>query len=273
MRVDRSELPAADRVAVLRQPDQAVAYGSRSRREALAKEAGYDYEYVKSMENGRRRPTLRLLQVADQVCGAGGKLVAAQDYLKPEPFPARAQEFMALEAEAISFSCYEPLLIPGLVQTEEYARALIGGSCPPLDDETVAERVAARLRRQEALTRRIGVLYSFLIYEAALRTDMGGSDVMKAQIMHLLKVGQLRNVSVQVLPIGRCNGVALAGPIVLLESPEHDAFAYVEGPEVSVLHASPDRVSALNQRHAMIRMHALSIEESAEFIRRVAEEL
>ncbi|MGW3495149.1 helix-turn-helix domain-containing protein [Streptomyces sp. NPDC001020] len=188
-------------------------------RDALAKEAGYDYEYVKSMENGRRRPTLRLLQVADQVCGAGGKLVAAQEYLKPEPFPARSQEFMAIEAEAISFFCYEPLLIPGLLQTEDYARALIGGSCPPLDDETVAERVAARLRRQEALTRRISVLYGFLIYEAALRTEVGGSDVMRAQLMRLLEVGQLRNVSVQVLPIGRCNGVALAGPIVLLESP------------------------------------------------------
>ncbi|MGW4021367.1 helix-turn-helix domain-containing protein [Streptomyces sp. NPDC005009] len=241
-------------------------------REALAKEAGYDYEYVKSMENGRRRPTLRFLQIADQVCGAGGKLVAAQEYLKPEPFPARSQEFMAIEADAISFSCYEPLLIPGLLQTEDYSRALIGGSSPPLDDETVAERVAARLRRQEALARRISVLYGFVIYEAALRTEVGGRQVMKAQLEHLWEVGRSRNVSVQVLPIGRCNGVALAGPIVLLETPEHDMLAYVEAPEVSVLHASPEKVSALNQRHAMIRMHALSIEESAEFIRRVAEE-
>jgi transcriptional regulator with XRE-family HTH domain len=241
-------------------------------RDALAKEAGYDYEYVKSMENGRRRPTLRLLQIADQVCGAGGKLVAAQEYLKPEPFPARSQEFMALEAEAINLSCYEPLLMPGLLQTEDYARALIGGSCPPLDDETVAERVTARLRRQEALNRRIGVLYSFVVNEAALRTEVGGREVMRAQLMHLLEVGCLRNVLVQVLPIGRCNGVALAGPIVLLESPEHDVLAYVEGPEASVMHTSPDKVSSLSQRHAVIRMHALSIEESAEFIRRVAEE-
>ncbi|WP_411577387.1 Scr1 family TA system antitoxin-like transcriptional regulator [Streptomyces sp. HUAS TT20] len=100
-------------------------------REALAKEVGYDYEYVKSTENGHRRPTLRLLQIADQVCGAGGKLVAAQEYLKPEPFPARSQEFMAIEAEAISFSCYEPLLIPGLLQTEEYARARARHGAPP----------------------------------------------------------------------------------------------------------------------------------------------
>ncbi|MFE1201877.1 helix-turn-helix domain-containing protein [Streptomyces sp. NPDC058762] len=241
-------------------------------RDALAKEAGYDYEYVKSMENGRRRPTLRFLQIADQVCGAGGKLVAAQEYLKPEPFPARSQEFMAIEAEAISFSCYEPLLIPGLLQTEAYARALIGGSSPPLDDETVAERVGARLRRAEALRRKIGVMYGFVIYEAALRTNVGGVEVMREQLRHLLDVGVLRNVSIQVLPFGRCSGVALNGSIVLLETPEHEHCGYVEAPEVSVLHGSPDKVSALTQAHAMIRMHCLGVEESATFIRRVAEE-
>jgi transcriptional regulator with XRE-family HTH domain len=171
-------------------------------REALAREANYDYEYVKSMENGRRRPTLRLLQVADQLCGAGGKLTAAQEYLKPESFPVRSQEFMAIEAEAIALSWYQPLLIPGLLQTEEYARVLISGSCPPLDDETVEERVAARLRRQEALTRRTGVMFGFVIYEAALRTLVGGPEVMGRQLQHLLDVGELRNVSIQVLPVG-----------------------------------------------------------------------
>ncbi|MGW7382140.1 helix-turn-helix domain-containing protein [Streptomyces sp. NPDC054794] len=240
-------------------------------REALAKEAGYDYEYVKSMENGRRRPTLRLLQVADQACGAGGKLVAAQEYLKPEPFPARSQEFMALEAEAIAVSWYEPLLIPGLLQTEAYARALIGASSPPLDDETVSERVAARLRRADAVRRKVGVMYGFVVYEAALRTEVGGSEVMREQLRHLLGVGELRNVSVQVLPFGRCSGVALNGSIVLLETPEHEHYGYIEAPEVSVLHASLGKVSALAQAHAMIRMHSLSVEESATFIRRVAE--
>ncbi|MFE9608545.1 helix-turn-helix domain-containing protein [Streptomyces sp. NPDC006012] len=241
-------------------------------RDALAKEAGYDYEYVKSMENGRRRPTLRFLQIADQVCGAGGKLVAAQEYLKPEPFPARSQEFMVLEAEAIAVSWYEPLLVPGLLQTEGYAGALIGDSSPPLDDETVSERVAARLRRADAVRRRIGVMYGFVIYEAALRTEVGGREVMREQFQHLLDMGELRNVSVQILPFGRCSGVALNGGIVLLETPEHEQYGYIEAPKVSVLHASPGNVSALTQAHAMIRMHSLSVEESATFIRKVAEE-
>ncbi|MET7827957.1 helix-turn-helix transcriptional regulator [Streptomyces sp. NPDC005386] len=242
-------------------------------REALAKEAGYDYEYVKSMENGRRRPTLRLLQIADQVCGAGGKLVAAQEYLRPERFPARAQEFVAVEKEAIAVHSYEPLLIPGLLQTGEYARALIGESLPPLDDETVEERVTARLERQESLTRRKSVVFTFVIYEAALRTGVGGPEVMRRQLRHISEVAQLRNVSIQVLLAGRGYGVALNGPVVLLETADHDYYAFAEGQETSALYADPDTVSALTQAHGMIRMHALSIGESAAFIGEVAEGL
>ncbi|MFZ3568613.1 helix-turn-helix domain-containing protein [Streptomyces sp. BH097] len=240
-------------------------------REILAKEAGYGCEYVKSMENGRRKPTLRLLQIADQLCGAGGKILAAQEYLKPEPHPQRSQEYMALEKDAIAVGVYQPLLIPGLLQAPDYAKALIGASSPPLDDETVEERVAGRLKRQEALTARPGVMFSFVMFEAALRTDVGGAAVMQRQLQHLLNVGALRNVSIQALPFGRAYGVALNGAIALLETADHEHYAYVEGPETSTLYADPDKVSALTRSHDMIRMHALSPEDSAEFIRKVAE--
>ncbi|WP_306317654.1 MULTISPECIES: helix-turn-helix transcriptional regulator [unclassified Streptomyces] len=242
-------------------------------REILAKEAGYGCEYVKSMENGRRKPTLRLLQIADQLCGAGGKIVAAQEYLKPEAHPQRSQEFMALEKDAIAISSYEPLLIPGLLQAPEYARALIGASSPPLDDEAVEERVTGRLKRQEALTVRTGVMFSFVLFEAALRAQVGGREVMERQLQRLLELGELRNVSIQVLPFGRAYGVALRGAVAVLETVDHEHYAYVEGPETSTLYADANKVSALTRAHDMIRMHALSPEDSADFIRKVAREL
>ncbi|AWK11162.1 transcriptional regulator [Streptomyces spongiicola] len=242
-------------------------------REELGKEANYEYETVKSMEQGRRKPSARLLQVADQMCGAQGKLLAALEFLKPEPFPARSQEYMAIEAEAIALHWYEPLLIPGLLQTEEYARALISESCPPLDDETVEERVGARLRRQEALSRRSSTMFSFVLQEAALRSMVGGGESMKLQLQRLLEAAEMRNVSVQALPMGRCSGLALAGPLVLLETPEHEHYAYSEVQTTSALHAETAKISELTQRHDMIRRHALCIEDSAEFIRKVADEL
>ncbi|WP_406172818.1 helix-turn-helix domain-containing protein [Streptomyces sp. NBC_00996] len=242
-------------------------------RQRLADEAGYDYEYVKSMECGRRRPTLRLLQVADQLCGARGKLAAGHEFLKPEPFPARSQEYMAIEADAIAVHDYSLGLIPGLLQTKEYARALISESCPPLDDETVEERVRARLARQEALKRRAKTVYGFVIYEAALRTEVGGREVMRQQLLHLSAVGALRNVSIQVLLYASVPPVALGGSLILVETKEHEHYAYVEGQETGVLYADADKLNALTQRHGMIRMQALNVEESVRFIRKVAEEL
>jgi hypothetical protein len=179
---------------------------------------------------------------------------------------------MAIEAEAFAVHDYSLGLIPGLLQTKEYALALMSESCPPLDDETVDERVRARLARQDALTRRTKTVYGFVIHETALRMEVGGREVMRHQQEHLLDVGALRNVSIQVLPFGKCAGLALNGSFILLETAEHERFAYVEGPETSVLHAAADKVSDLAQVHGMIRMQALGVEESAAFIRKVAEE-
>ncbi|MFF1515440.1 helix-turn-helix domain-containing protein [Streptomyces sp. NPDC058305] len=238
-------------------------------REALAKEAGYDYEYVKSMENGRRRPTLRLLQIADQVCGAGGKLVAAQEYLKPEPFATFSQDFIRYESEAIALSSYEPLLIPGLLQTEETVRALLTAHWPPLDDETVEERVTARLKRRDLLAKQTRS-FSFVIGEAALRNRLGSREAHVRQLSRVMDVARQRNVTVQVLPIDGAHP-GLNGPMVLLETAEHEHFGYEEGQTTGVLYSDPDRVSIATQRQAMILRQALSLSESASLISKVAE--
>ncbi|MEV4431454.1 helix-turn-helix transcriptional regulator [Streptomyces sp. NPDC049585] len=241
-------------------------------REQLAQEAGYGCETVSSMEQGRRRPTQRLLEVADDMCGARGKLRAALAYLEPERFANRSREFMQIEAEAIAVHWYEALLVPGLLQTEGYARALMTGHCPPADLDTVQARVNARLQRQSVLEKET-VLLSFVVHEAALRSLVGGPSVMKEQLSHLLKIGELRHVSVQVLPLGQGVHPGLGGQFVVLETSDHKLYGYEEGQHTGLLHADVDRVSALVKRHAMIRMHALNTNESARLIARVAEEL
>ncbi|MFB0630140.1 helix-turn-helix domain-containing protein [Streptomyces sp. AB3(2024)] len=242
-------------------------------REELGEEAGYAAEYVKSMEQGRRRPTLHLLRVADAMFGAGGKLVAAADYMKPEPYPKRSEEYMEAEAEAFGINWYEPLFIPGLLQTEPYMRVLMHESYPPPDDETVEERVRGRLARQATMTQRASTIYNFIIYEAALHTKTGGSEVMHEQLHHILQLSTLRNVGIQVLPLGRISGVALSGPMILLQTPEHHAWAWCDGQETSAAYSDPDKIGALTQAHGMIRLNALGAAESAEFIKQVAEEL
>ncbi|KOT93251.1 helix-turn-helix transcriptional regulator [Streptomyces rimosus] len=242
-------------------------------REEIAKEADYDAEYVKSMEQGRRRPTLRMLQIADQVCRAHGMLEAAHEYLKPDKCPQRSSEFMDLEKDAIALHWYESLLIPGLLQTEEYVREVMSNPSLPVDDETVESRINFRLQRQKKLEAVPDVLFSFIIYEAALRSMVGGADLMKRQIDRLLEAQGLRNVSVQVLPIGRAPYAALSGPVVLLETAEHEMYSYSSGQGASVLQSEPGDVSRLMHVYGMMRMQALGTEETDEYIREVAKSL
>ncbi|MEU2925734.1 helix-turn-helix transcriptional regulator [Streptomyces sp. NPDC007251] len=237
-------------------------------REQLAAAANYSPDTIKAMEQGVRMPTPRVLDVADELCRAEGLLSAAKEYLSREKFPPRAQEFMEREREAIGRWSYETLLIPGLLQTESYARALIESRYPPLDEEMVEKRIAARMERQAILSgRKPPVAFSFVIHEAALRGPFVDAD----QLRHLLEVSRLRNVNVQVLPFERATSDAHLGPMVLLEVEDHERFAFTEGPLASELSADPEVVSRVSGRLSMIRALALSPAESACFIERMVD--
>ncbi|MFJ2776765.1 Scr1 family TA system antitoxin-like transcriptional regulator [Kitasatospora sp. NPDC087315] len=239
-------------------------------REDLAKEAGYVVESLRSMEAGRRRPSRHLLDIADQMCGAKGILAAGEEYLKPEKYPSFAEDYMRYEAEAVVINWYETQLIPGLLQTEETVRALLNANWPPLDDETVEERLAARLERQ-TLLRTQTKSFNFLIGEAALRSQLSTPEALRAQLRHLLTVGSARHVTVQVVP-NKGAHPGLNGPFILLDTSEHQRLAYEEGQAMGLLHSDPGRVSLLSQRHEMILRQALNPEESATFIGKLAED-
>ncbi|MFI5572261.1 DUF5753 domain-containing protein [Streptomyces sp. NPDC051740] len=235
-------------------------------REALAAAANYAPETIASMERGVRMPSPRVLDVADELCGAQGMLSAAKEYVRRERYSTRAVDFIEREREATSLWTYEVTLIPGLLQTQAYARALIDNRIPPLDEETVEERVAARMERQAILTeRKPPVGLSFVLYEAVLR----GSLVDAEQLERLLEVSRLRNVVVQVLPFERAFANALEGPMVLVEGHDHERFAFTEGAFVSELSAEPGVVSRVTERLSMIRTRALDPDESVRLIERM----
>ncbi|GGX72423.1 helix-turn-helix domain-containing protein [Streptomyces hiroshimensis] len=240
-------------------------------REELGREAGYGEETVKSMEQGRRKPTPQLLRVADEMCGARGKLIATQDYLQPDRTAPYARDFVRHEAAAVALHSYQPLLIPGLLQTEETMRTLFSSHWPPVDDATVEERVKARLDRQAVLATQTKA-FTFLIGEPALRNTLGSPQAHKRQLLHLLEMGERRNIVVQAVTFNASHP-GLDGPFVLVQTPEHEHFAYEEGQTTSSMHSNSEKVAALIQRHTMIARHALSPEETARFIKELAEEL
>ncbi|GAU66578.1 hypothetical protein SSP35_03_02260 [Streptomyces sp. NBRC 110611] len=247
--------------------------GAGVSRAEVGEAARYSASTVESVELGKRPVPPKLAEVADELFGAGGKLKAGLPYLKREKFPERSRDFFEFEADAVSVWWYEVALVPGLLQTEEYARALIGNHCPPLDEATVEERIQARLDRQGLLSRNPPVDLSFVLYEAVLRCPVGGPGGHKRQLLHLLEAVQLRNLSLQVLPYDRVVPAALMGPMVLLETRDHERFALAEGQSLSHLTSDPADLSLFTARHGAIRTQALSVEESTSFLEQMVEKL
>ncbi|MEU1259189.1 helix-turn-helix transcriptional regulator [Streptomyces chartreusis] len=238
----------------------------------LADAVGYSYEQVASIEQGRRPAKAAFTEAAERVLNAGGALRVLQEDVELARLPLFFQDFAVIEAEAVSRFSYDPLLIPGLLQTEEYARALISGHCPPLSGETIEQHVEARLDRQRLLTREPNVELCFIVGEAALRNPIGGAAVMQAALRRILKEGELRNVEVQVMPIASGLHPGLNGPLVLLETLEHQHVGYIESQEVGVVVTDPAKVSSFGLRYGKLRSQALNVTESARLIEQLAGE-
>lgn len=238
----------------------------------LAEAVGYSCEQVASIEQGRRPAKAAFTEAAERVLGVGGALDVLQEDVDRAKLPSFFRDFAFIEAEAVSRFSYDPLLIPGLVQTEAYARALFAGHCPPLDDEVIEQHVEARLSRQRLLTRSPLVDLSFVIGETALRNVVGGAEVMRAQLGHLVEVGARRNVEIQVMPATPGFHAGLNGSMVLLETLEHRQVGYIESQEIGVVITDPANVSAFGLRYGKLRAKALGVEESTRLIEQLAGE-
>lgn len=238
----------------------------------LAQALGYSAELVASVEQGRRPAKAAFTEAAESTLHAGGTLAVLQDNVDLAKLPAFFQDFALIETEAVSRYDFEPLLIPGLLQTEAYARALFTAHCPPLSDEIIEQHVEARLSRQKLLTRTPLVESCFIIGESALTTVVGGEEVMRGQLRHLLEQGSMRNVEIQVMPSDRGFHLGHNGSMVVLETLEHRRVGYIESQDVGLVITNPTKVSTFGLRYGKLRTQALNVEESARLIERVAGE-
>lgn len=247
--------------------------GAGCTREALAAEAGYAVETVASVEQGRRLPSTALVEASERLFDAGGKIRDAADKIVRSKFPDWFEDYVRHEAEAMSLGMYENHVIPGLFQTEEYARAVLLSAYPRLDDDGIERRLRARLERQHLLARTPLPMISAVIEEVTLERWIGGGQVMKGQLAHMLDVMELRHVDVQVMPTRRESHAGLDGSMYVLETRDQQRLVYSEAQKGSLLISDPADVSALNMRYAMLRSQALTPEESASLLRKTLEEL
>ncbi|MEU9924819.1 helix-turn-helix transcriptional regulator [Streptomyces griseoluteus] len=242
--------------------------------QGLADAIGYSVEQVASVEQGRRPAKVSFTEASERVLEAGGALRVLQDDVDRAKLPLFFQDFALLESEAVSRFSYDPLLIPGLLQAQQYAEALLEAHFPPLDEETIEQRVAARLSRQALLTHKTPpIVFVFVVEEAAVRRMVRSVDVMRGQLEHLLQCTAMRNVELQIMPTARGAHSGLNGGMVLLESADRKQYVYVETQDIVSVRSDRHEVSEFWMRYGMLRTQALSTEESSRLIERMAGEL
>ncbi|MGP4088202.1 helix-turn-helix domain-containing protein [Streptomyces sp. KR55] len=230
---------------------------------------GYSASTIASFEQARRIPPPKFIDQADEVLNAGGVLKAGKEAVAQAQFPAFFRDAARLEAQAVALHVYATKAVPGLLQTGEYARAVFTIWRPLLDEETVEQRVSARLARQEIFSRRPMPTISFVIEEHVLRRPLGGRAVMRGQLEQIMLHGHRRNVEIQVMPIEREEHAALEGPFTLIETREGRRIAYVEAYKDSRLYTDRMSVREIEEQYGILRAQALTPRESLAFVEKL----
>jgi transcriptional regulator with XRE-family HTH domain len=180
-------------------------------------------------------------------------------------------DLISLEAEARAIRAYEQELVPGLLQTTEYAHAVIRASRPTDTTDEVKRRVEIRMERQEILTRPDPAppRFNVVLSEAALRRPVGGYDVMRAQLEYLLQPRDRANVTVQVLPFDAGVHPAMVGPfsVMTFRDPEDLGVVGVENAIGTLFLEDPDELRAYEELWNALQASALSPDDSQTFLR------
>ncbi|NUL21808.1 helix-turn-helix domain-containing protein [Streptomyces lunaelactis] len=242
--------------------------------EQVGKQIGYTASAVSAMETGAQPASDEMYLALDAAIGDGlGIFKSAVKFVRLDKYPKQFKDFALLEQRAITLSVYEPMVIYGLFQTEAYARALISGGYPPLSDQRVDELVGARMAQKVLLERDPPAMIELILDEATLRRRLGSPEIMREQLLHLVAETQRRNVTLQVMPLDRGlrgEHAGVRGPLVLVETRDHEHLFYLEEQDLSMLIDDPAQVTTYSHRYAKIRAEALSPDESLAFVEQLA---
>ncbi|MEU3058456.1 helix-turn-helix domain-containing protein [Streptomyces griseus] len=230
---------------------------------------GYSENLVFKVEGGKRIPKPEFLDKTDAAVGANGKVSAMKKDVEEARYPRKVRDLAKLEAEAIELGAYAGVVIHGLLQTEEYARALYAQRRPAYAEDDIERLVAARMARQVVFDRRPAPLLTFVQEEATLRRRTGGRMVLRRQLEHLLELSQLRHVEIQVMPMDADEHAGLGGSHQVLKLKDGKTVGHNEVQLISGLITDPRQVQILDMRYNLLRSQALTPRLSREFIEKL----
>ncbi|MEC4017225.1 helix-turn-helix domain-containing protein [Streptomyces sp. H27-D2] len=237
--------------------------------ECLGRTVNYTGSFVGLVETANRPPSRDFAERCDGALGAGGALVRLWPLVSRSGLPGWFRGYAELEAKAIDIRTYQAQVVYGLLQTEEYAREVLKPT-RPVDLEQLT---AARMDRQEVLSRAEPPSLWMVLDEAALHRVLGGPEVMRTQLLRLLSLRGAPRVVIQVLPYSAGAHTGLNGSLNLLSFDGEPEVAYSEGYGGGRILTEPAEVQGCARRYDLLRAAALSPDDSAELIAQVLEDL
>src|ERR1035438_3678435 len=240
--------------------------------EDLGQQVAYSGSLVGMVETARRAPTRDFAERCDDALGTGGALARLWPLVSQEALPRWFRPFAEVERGATSIRSWEPLVVPGLLQTEDYARALITAWQPGDGREAVQQQVTARMERQQLLERDDPPLMWTIISEAALLNPVGGRKVLTDQLRRILDVAADHpKIIVQVVPLSAGAHPGLEGPLVLVTRRGEPDAAYLEVQGRGQLVERGEEVARYGLLYDLLRAVALPPGTSREMITGLAE--
>lgn len=243
--------------------------------EQLGERIGYSAAQVGAVESARRMPTEDFAARCDDVLelATGGALARLRQHLREQlhrqVWPPWFREWPSIEREAVSLCSWELDVVTGLLQTRDYAQAILRGVLPEAADEEVDEKVSARLHRQEILNWQEPPMLWAVMDEGVLRRRIGDAAIMRAQIDHLIEMSQRPKVKILMVPSSAGAHVGLSGAFLIADFRDAPEMAWLETLPQGQITDHPQIVKACVQVFDTLRAEALPPRASLELITEV----
>lgn len=244
----------------------------------------YSKSMVSMVETAKRSPldaregdrlASKFTEYCDEMLRTGGALSRILPLLESssDPYPSWFRPYAKLESEAAAIYDYQTQIIPGILQTEEYARAVLGCGTPALAPDELAKRVAARMRRQAIFQRDQPPLMWVAVDEIVVRRPLGGRDVLRRQLGHLIEVAARPCVTFVVVPSAAEEHAALDGSFSILTFAEDDSVLYVEGRNTAAITNLRQDITPVLQSFMTLCAQGLSPQTSSGLLADIMREL
>lgn len=239
----------------------------------LARAISYSPSQVAMVETGQRRPSVDFVQRADEALGTDGLLTRLLTHVaRGGVQPAWFRPWVQIESTARLLLWYETDIIPGLLQAEDYARAVLSGR-GLFSPEEVEEQVAACLARQEILNREDPTQLIAVLDELALRRRTPGKPTMRLQLEHLAEQAERPHISIHIVPLSAGLHAGLTGPMILARGEDGAWHGHLPSPLRGQWIDDPEDLGTLHKHWELVRGEALPRGSSLELIRKLATEV